>query len=89
MSYPSALYFHELDEVDKTMIDNLLAININATTQVARCSLSLARRTHSLLRAVCLLLGLALGGGAASTSLTASCAGPQRCMGCVSLSMRR
>ena len=34
MSYPSALYFHELDEIDKTMIDNLLAININATTQV-------------------------------------------------------
>jgi hypothetical protein len=34
MSYPSALYFHELDEHNPALIDNLIAINVNATTQV-------------------------------------------------------
>jgi hypothetical protein len=36
MSYPSALYFHELDEQNPALIDNLIAINVNATTQVCR-----------------------------------------------------
>ena len=36
MSYPSALYFHELDTIDPTIIDNMLAINVNATTQMTR-----------------------------------------------------
>jgi hypothetical protein len=36
MSYPSALYFHELDKIDPTIIDNMIAINVNATTQMTR-----------------------------------------------------
>lgn len=36
ISYPSALFFHELDGVDNTLIDKLLSININATTQMTR-----------------------------------------------------
>ncbi len=36
MSYPSALYFHELDTVDASVIDGIIACNVNATTQMTR-----------------------------------------------------
>lgn len=36
VSYPSALYFDELDGIDPTLIDNLIALNVNAATQMTR-----------------------------------------------------
>lgn len=36
MSYPGAMYFHEIDQHDDHLIDNMIALNVNATTQMTR-----------------------------------------------------